>query len=81
MFAIIAEELCILMPVIMLCWSSYSSTDRFLGLFHFSVPFLFRLDVYIYDYLVKRKLDASAKAFQAEGKVSTDPVGKTPMTL
>ncbi|CAN1331386.1 Transcriptional corepressor LEUNIG, partial [Linum perenne] len=34
----------------------------------------FRLDVYIYDYLVKRKLDASAKAFQAEGKVSTDPV-------
>ncbi|CAN1331384.1 Transcriptional corepressor LEUNIG [Linum perenne] len=32
------------------------------------------LDVYIYDYLVKRKLDASAKAFQAEGKVSTDPV-------
>ncbi|CAN1331385.1 Transcriptional corepressor LEUNIG, partial [Linum perenne] len=35
---------------------------------------IFRLDVYIYDYLVKRKLDASAKAFQAEGKVSTDPV-------
>ncbi|CAN1822634.1 Transcriptional corepressor LEUNIG [Linum perenne] len=32
------------------------------------------MDVYIYDYLVKRKLDASAKAFQAEGKVSTDPV-------
>ncbi|KAF3441959.1 hypothetical protein FNV43_RR15875 [Rhamnella rubrinervis] len=32
------------------------------------------LDVYIYDYLVKRKLHASAKAFQAEGKVSTDPV-------
>ncbi|KAJ0048510.1 hypothetical protein Pint_16103 [Pistacia integerrima] len=33
------------------------------------------LDVYIYDYLMKRKLHASAKAFQAEGKVSTDPVG------
>ncbi|KDP32334.1 hypothetical protein JCGZ_13259 [Jatropha curcas] len=32
------------------------------------------LDVYIYDYLLKRKLNASAKAFQAEGKVSTDPV-------
>ncbi|TXG61336.1 hypothetical protein EZV62_012699 [Acer yangbiense] len=32
------------------------------------------LDVYIYDYLMKRKLHASAKAFQAEGKVSTDPV-------
>ncbi|KAK9268885.1 hypothetical protein L1049_000650 [Liquidambar formosana] len=32
------------------------------------------LDVYIYDYLVKRKLITSAKAFQAEGKVSTDPV-------
>lgn len=35
-----------------------------------------RLDVYIYDYLMKRKLHASAKAFQDEGKVSTDPVGK-----
>lgn len=35
-----------------------------------------RLDVYIYDYLLKRNLHASAKAFQAEGKVSTDPVGK-----
>ncbi|KAM1046797.1 hypothetical protein EV1_025997 [Malus domestica] len=32
------------------------------------------LDVYIYDYLMKRKLHASAKAFQDEGKVSTDPV-------
>ncbi|KAB2618720.1 transcriptional corepressor LEUNIG-like [Pyrus ussuriensis x Pyrus communis] len=32
------------------------------------------LDVYIYDYLMKRKLHASAKAFQAEGKVATDPV-------
>ncbi|XP_026389712.1 transcriptional corepressor LEUNIG-like [Papaver somniferum] len=32
------------------------------------------LDVYIYDYLVKRNLQASAKAFQAEGKVSSDPV-------
>ncbi|KAJ8750452.1 hypothetical protein K2173_015591 [Erythroxylum novogranatense] len=32
------------------------------------------LDVYIYDYLIKRKLHASAKAFQAEGNVSTDPV-------
>lgn len=36
-----------------------------------------RLDVYIYDYLMKRKFHASAKAFQAEGKVSTDPVGKS----
>ncbi|THU63384.1 hypothetical protein C4D60_Mb01t15200 [Musa balbisiana] len=32
------------------------------------------LDVYIYDYLVKRKLQATAKAFQAEAKVSSDPV-------
>ncbi|XP_011621570.1 transcriptional corepressor LEUNIG isoform X4 [Amborella trichopoda] len=32
------------------------------------------LDVYIYDYLVKKNLQASAKAFQAEGKVSSDPV-------
>ncbi|PIA42600.1 hypothetical protein AQUCO_02000203v1 [Aquilegia coerulea] len=32
------------------------------------------LDVYIHDYLVKRNLQASAKAFQAEGKVSPDPV-------
>ena len=35
-----------------------------------------RLDVYIYDYLVKRDLKATAQAFQAEGKVSSDPVGK-----
>ena len=35
-----------------------------------------RLDVYIHDYFVKRKLHNSAKAFQQEGKVSTDPVGK-----
>ncbi|KAF8393300.1 hypothetical protein HHK36_021541 [Tetracentron sinense] len=39
-----------------------------------------RLDVYIYDYLVKRNLQASAKAFQAEGKVSSDPVGKITQT-
>nr|GEU53588.1 transcriptional corepressor LEUNIG_homolog isoform X1 [Tanacetum cinerariifolium] len=32
------------------------------------------LDVYIHDYLLKRKLHASAKAFMAEGKVATDPV-------
>lgn len=36
-----------------------------------------RLDVYIYDYLVKRKLHSSAKAFQAEARVSADPAGKT----
>lgn len=35
-----------------------------------------RLDVYIYDYFVKRNLQATAKAFQAEGKVSSDPVGE-----
>lgn len=33
--------------------------------------------MYIYDYLMKRNLHASAKAFQAEGKVSVDPVGKS----
>ncbi|KAG0459781.1 hypothetical protein HPP92_022909 [Vanilla planifolia] len=32
------------------------------------------LDVYIYDYFVKRNLQATAKAFQVEGKVSSDPV-------
>uniref|UniRef100_A0A151UG91 Transcriptional corepressor LEUNIG n=1 Tax=Cajanus cajan TaxID=3821 RepID=A0A151UG91_CAJCA len=32
------------------------------------------LDVYIHDYLVKRDLKASAQAFQAEGKISSDPV-------
>ncbi|KAK7277138.1 hypothetical protein RIF29_18288 [Crotalaria pallida] len=32
------------------------------------------LDVYIYDYLVKRDLKATAQAFQAEGKVSSDPI-------
>ncbi|KAJ0053320.1 hypothetical protein Pint_01565 [Pistacia integerrima] len=32
------------------------------------------LDVYIHDYLLKRKLNASAKAFMTEGKVATDPV-------
>ncbi|XP_047340603.1 transcriptional corepressor LEUNIG-like isoform X2 [Impatiens glandulifera] len=32
------------------------------------------LDVYIHDYLIKRDLKASAQAFQAEGKVSSDPV-------
>ncbi|CAK9168211.1 unnamed protein product [Ilex paraguariensis] len=32
------------------------------------------LDVYIHDYLLKRKLHASAKAFMTEGKVAPDPV-------
>ncbi|XP_017415071.1 transcriptional corepressor LEUNIG_HOMOLOG isoform X2 [Vigna angularis] len=32
------------------------------------------LDVYIYDYLVKKKLHNTAKAFMTEGKVSPDPV-------
>ncbi|KAB8096055.1 hypothetical protein EE612_024348, partial [Oryza sativa] len=32
------------------------------------------LDVYIYDYLLKRNLQATAKSFMAEGKVSADPV-------
>ncbi|XP_014754915.1 transcriptional corepressor LEUNIG isoform X1 [Brachypodium distachyon] len=32
------------------------------------------LDAYIYDYLVKRNLQNTAKAFLAEGNVSTDPV-------
>ncbi len=31
--------------------------------------------MYIYDYLVKRNLQLSAKAFLNEGKVSSDPVG------
>ncbi|PKA53387.1 Transcriptional corepressor LEUNIG [Apostasia shenzhenica] len=32
------------------------------------------LDVYIYDYLLKRNLQTTAKAFMAEGKVAPDPV-------
>ncbi|VAI51295.1 unnamed protein product [Triticum turgidum subsp. durum] len=32
------------------------------------------LDVYIYDYLLKRNLQTTAKAFMAEGKVAADPV-------
>ncbi|AES79145.1 putative transcription factor WD40-like family [Medicago truncatula] len=32
------------------------------------------LDVYIHDYFLKRRLHNTAKAFMAEGKVSTDPV-------
>ncbi|CAA0833437.1 LEUNIG_homolog [Striga hermonthica] len=32
------------------------------------------LDVYIHDYLLKRKLHNSAKAFMTEGKVASDPV-------
>ncbi|CAN6486243.1 unnamed protein product [Victoria cruziana] len=32
------------------------------------------LDIYIYDYFLKRNLHNSAKAFMAEGKVSGDPV-------
>ncbi|KDP39380.1 hypothetical protein JCGZ_01137 [Jatropha curcas] len=32
------------------------------------------LDVYIYDYLVKKKLHATAKSFMTEGKVAPDPV-------
>ncbi|TQE03516.1 hypothetical protein C1H46_010831 [Malus baccata] len=33
------------------------------------------LDVYIYDYLVKKELHATAKSFMTEGKVAPDPVG------
>lgn len=36
-----------------------------------------RLDVYIYDYLVKKKLHSTAKSFMTEGKVAPDPVGNT----
>ncbi|CAK7336256.1 unnamed protein product [Dovyalis caffra] len=32
------------------------------------------LDVYIYDYLVKKKLHATANSFRTEGKVAPDPV-------
>ncbi|RZS19770.1 hypothetical protein BHM03_00052205, partial [Ensete ventricosum] len=34
------------------------------------------LDVYIHDYLLKRNLQATAKAFKEEGKVSAEPVGE-----
>lgn len=49
------------------------------GIIVFNILFLFllfyRLDVYIYDYLVKKKLHATAKSFMTEGKVAPDPVG------
>ncbi|KAL2961971.1 hypothetical protein AAZX31_17G116300 [Glycine max] len=32
------------------------------------------LDLYIHDYLTKRQLHATARIFQAEGNVSTDPI-------
>lgn len=32
--------------------------------------------MYIHDYLVKRDMKATAQAFQAEGKVSSEPVGE-----
>ena len=35
----------------------------------------YRLDVYIYDYLMKKELHATAKSFMNEGKVAPDPVG------
>ena len=38
--------------------------------------YLVRLDVYIHDYLLKRNLQATAKAFKEEGKVSAEPVGE-----
>lgn len=41
----------------------------------YNLRILFRLDVYIYDYLLKRNLHTTAKAFMAEGKVAADPVG------
>ena len=43
---------------------------------HFPLLGVCRLDVYIYDYLVKKKLHNTAKSFMTEGKVSPDPVGK-----
>lgn len=62
------------------CSSSSHFLMKFLVFLIISgAPCLFlenRLDVYIHDYLVKRDLKASAQAFQAEGKVSSDPVGK-----
>ncbi|OIW01395.1 hypothetical protein TanjilG_02551 [Lupinus angustifolius] len=39
-----------------------------------SVSSNLRLDVYIYDYLVKKKLHNTAKTFMTEGNVSPDPV-------
>jgi hypothetical protein len=41
------------------------------------LSFSARLDVYIYDYLMKKKLHNTAKSFMTEGKVSPDPVGES----
>ena len=38
--------------------------------FFYSFCSLCRLDVYIYDYLVKKKLHNTAKSFMTEGRVS-----------
>ncbi|KAH0935990.1 hypothetical protein HID58_013107 [Brassica napus] len=58
--------------------ATFALDGLFLDVVKFDVMLLFGelpwLDVYIYDYLVKRDLKATAQAFQAEGKVSSDPV-------
>ena len=53
---------------------SVASSSNYCDVFAFFGS-CYRLDVYIHDYLLKRKLHASAKAFMTEGKVATDPVG------
>ncbi|KAB5513956.1 hypothetical protein DKX38_027862 [Salix brachista] len=65
---------------VFLVFVSYGcSGQKFRSLKLFYVTYMYitsilGLDVYIHDYLVKRDLKASAQAFQAEGKVSSDPV-------
>lgn len=70
-FGFCTEQLCL--------FSSLYNWFYCSSIFLFFLLFLLwdcRLDVYIYDYLLKRNLQTTAKAFMAEGKVAADPVGK-----
>ena len=64
------------------CFVKVCHFSNYKILFFFCSPSLLcllgvcRLDVYIYAYLVKKKLHNTAKSFMTEGKVSPDPVGK-----
>lgn len=67
----------LLSSVTIKCWFN-GLTLKF---FSFGFIILPRLDVYIYDYLLKKKLNNTAKSFMTEGKVSPDPVGKISICL
>lgn len=53
----------------------------FVSVFSLSIGFVCvcRLDVYIHDYMVKKKLHSTAASFMTDGKVSLDHAGKNPL--